>query len=56
MKGMVEWFARLGKSDEEWIEQFSVEDDETWASQIKQDFGLDVRPYLGKTPSGIVDA
>ena len=45
---------RQGMTDEEWIELAAVEDDEVWALRIEQDFGLDVRPYLGQTPRGIV--
>ncbi len=31
-----------------------VEDDEVWAARTEEDFGLNVRPYLGRTPAGIV--
>ncbi len=41
-------------TDEEWIELMGGEDDEAWASRIQQDFGMDVRPYFGRSPAGIV--
>jgi len=41
-------------TDEEWIAANSIGDDETWAAGIQQSLGIDVRPYLGRTPSGIV--
>ena len=45
---------RRSMTDEEWIELMAVEADEEWASAIQRDFGLDVRPYLGQTPAGLV--
>ena len=50
--GFIQW--RQNMTDEAWVAQAAVEDDETWASRIEEDFGLDVRPFLGKSPSGIV--
>ena len=47
---------RASMTDEEWVEVMGADDDETWAARIENDFGLDVRPYLGQSPSGIVDA
>ena len=34
-------------SDEEWVDFGAMQDDEAWCARIAQDFGLDVRPYLG---------
>jgi NAD(P)-dependent dehydrogenase (short-subunit alcohol dehydrogenase family) len=38
---------RAGMSDEAWIDLGAMQDDEAWCARIDQDFGLDVRPYLG---------
>jgi len=38
---------RAGMSDEEWVDFGAMQDDEAWCARIAQDFGLDVRPYLG---------
>ena len=45
---------RQSMTDEEWIAANSIGDDETWAAGIQQSLGIDVRPYLGRTPGGIV--
>jgi len=45
---------RQSLTDEEWIAANSIEDDETWAAGIQQSIGIDVRPYLGRTPGGLV--
>jgi NAD(P)-dependent dehydrogenase (short-subunit alcohol dehydrogenase family) len=47
---------RRGMSDEAWIEWAAIKDDETWALRVERDFGLDVRPYFGHVPHGIVGA
>jgi NAD(P)-dependent dehydrogenase (short-subunit alcohol dehydrogenase family) len=38
---------RAGMSDEAWTDLGAMQDDEAWCECIAQDFGLDVRPYLG---------
>jgi hypothetical protein len=38
---------RTGMSDEAWIDFGAMQDDEAWCARIAQDFGLDVRSYLG---------
>jgi NAD(P)-dependent dehydrogenase (short-subunit alcohol dehydrogenase family) len=45
---------RTAMSDEEWVALGGLEDDEDYCARIQQDFGLDLRPYLGKLPVGIV--
>ena len=45
---------RAAMSDEEWLAYGGVEDDEVWAARTEEDFGLNVRSYLGRTPAGIV--
>jgi NAD(P)-dependent dehydrogenase (short-subunit alcohol dehydrogenase family) len=45
---------RNAMSDEEWVTLGGLADDEEYAARIQQDFGLDLRPYLGKLPVGIV--
>jgi len=45
---------RQSMTDEEWIAANSIGDDETWAAGIQQSLGMDLRPYLGRTPRGIV--
>lgn len=45
---------RGAMSDEEWVALNGLVDDEDWAARVEADFGLDVRPFLGKTPAGIV--
>jgi NAD(P)-dependent dehydrogenase (short-subunit alcohol dehydrogenase family) len=47
---------RDSMTDEEWIALHSLEDDEAWAVRIEQDSGINVRPFLGKLPRGIVEA
>ena len=48
----LEW--RGAMSDEEWIALNGLVDDEDWAARVEADFGIDVRPFLGKTPAGLV--
>jgi NAD(P)-dependent dehydrogenase (short-subunit alcohol dehydrogenase family) len=38
---------RTGMSDEAWIDFGAMQNDEAWCARIAQDFGLDVRSYLG---------
>ena len=45
---------RASMTDEEWVAMAGIEDDEDWAAGIQRDFGLDVRPFLGQRPAGIV--
>ncbi len=45
---------RDAMSDEEWVALNGLVDDEEWAARIEADFGLNVRPFLGTTPAGIV--
>jgi NAD(P)-dependent dehydrogenase (short-subunit alcohol dehydrogenase family) len=45
---------RQSMTDEEWIAANSIGDDETWAAGIQQSLGINVRPYLGRTPGGLV--
>jgi NAD(P)-dependent dehydrogenase (short-subunit alcohol dehydrogenase family) len=47
---------RASISDEEFIALGGVADDEEWIAMLQNSFGLDVRPYLGKTPAGLVKA
>jgi NAD(P)-dependent dehydrogenase (short-subunit alcohol dehydrogenase family) len=47
---------RSSISDEEFIAQGGVEDDEDWIALLQNSFGLDVRPHLGKTPAGLVQS
>jgi hypothetical protein len=39
---------RASMSDEAWIDLGAMQDDEAWCKRITQDFGLDVRSYLGR--------
>jgi NAD(P)-dependent dehydrogenase (short-subunit alcohol dehydrogenase family) len=45
---------RAAMTDEEWVALGGMADDEAYCARIEQDFGLDLRPYMGKLPVGIV--
>ena len=45
---------REGMSDEDWIALNGLADDEEWAARVEADFGMDVRPFFGKTSAGLV--
>jgi len=33
-------------TDEQWVDWGADGDDETWATAVEKDFGIDVRPFL----------
>jgi len=45
---------RGSMTDEEWLASNGLIGDQEWAARIEADCGLDVRPFFGATPAGIV--
>ena len=40
----LEW--RNSMTDEQWVDWGADGDDETWATAVEKDFGIDARPFL----------